>query len=393
MIISPPFFLGTIVLILILIGSIERLNHQRVISSIPLRVHVNGTRGKSSVTRLIAAGLRAGGIRTFAKTTGTAPRIIDSKGKDRVIHRLRSASIGEQIKLMRLFSKEKPDAIVMECMAVQPEYQWISEHQMIQSHIGVITNARPDHLEEMGPTIDDVKKSLGNTIPYNGKVVFGEKNIVSAVSHVSKIRNTEYIVADESMVTSSQIAGFPYIEHPQNIAIALKVCDVLGVNKEIALDGMQNSQPDPGALVVNNVDFGRGKVYFINSMAANDPVSTLQIWKIIKSMFSSKTYFTIYLNCREDRRSRTNQLLELIYKEIKPQKAIIRGKKIEVLMNNIASLSPDTITEVIQEDEPIQSSIDKFKKLPSESLLFAIGNQVGFGQDLINALMELRYND
>jgi len=393
MIISPPFFLGTIVLILILIGSIERLNHQRVISSIPLRVHVNGTRGKSSVTRLIAAGLRAGGIRTFAKTTGTAPRIIDSKGKDRVIHRLRSASIGEQIKLMRLFSKEKPDAIVMECMAVQPEYQWISEHQMIQSHIGVITNARPDHLEEMGPTIDDVKKSLGNTIPYNGKVVFGEKNIVSAVSHVSKIRNTEYIVADESMVTSSQLAGFPYIEHPQNIAIALKVCDVLGVNKEIALDGMQNSQPDPGALVVNNVDFGRGKVYFINSMAANDPVSTLKIWKIIKSMFSSKKYFTIYLNCREDRRSRTNQLLELIYKEIKPQKAIIRGKKIEVLMNNIASLSPDTITEVIQEDEPIQSSIDKFKKLPSESLLFAIGNQVGFGQDLINALMELRYND
>jgi poly-gamma-glutamate synthase PgsB/CapB len=393
MIISPPFFLGAIVLILILIGYIERLNHQRVISSIPLRVHVNGTRGKSSVTRLIAAGLRAGGIRTFAKTTGTAPRIIDSKGKDRVIHRLRSASIGEQIKLMRLFSKEKPDAIVMECMAVQPEYQWISEHQMIQSHIGVITNARPDHLEEMGPTIDDVKKSLGNTIPYNGKVVFGEKNIVSAVSHVSKIRNTENIVADESMVTSKQVAGFPYIEHPQNIAVALKVCDVLGVNKEIALDGMQNSQPDPGALVVNNVDFGRGKVYFINSMAANDPVSTLQIWNIVKNMFSSKKYFTIYLNCRDDRRSRTQQLLELIYKNIKPQKAIIRGKKIEVLVNKIASFSPDTITEVIQEDEPIQSSIDKFKELPSESLLFAIGNQVGFGQDLINALMELRYND
>tara|TARA_B100001996_G_scaffold83597_2_gene61643 strand:- start:2002 stop:3183 length:1182 start_codon:yes stop_codon:yes gene_type:complete len=393
MIISPPFFLGAIVLILILIGYIERLNHQRVISSIPLRVHVNGTRGKSSVTRLIAAGLRAGGIRTFAKTTGTAPRIIDSKGKDRVIHRLRSASIGEQIKLMRLFSKEKPDAIVMECMAVQPEYQWISEHQMIQSHIGVITNARPDHLEEMGPTIDDVKKSLGNTIPYNGKVVFGEKNIVSAVSHVSKIRNTEYIVTDESMVTTNQVAGFPYIEHPQNIAVALKVCDVLGVNKEIALDGMQNSQPDPGALVVNNVDFGRGKVYFINSMAANDPVSTLQIWNIVKNMFSSKKYFTIYLNCRDDRRSRTQQLLELIYKNIKPQKAIIRGKKIEVLVNKIASFSPDTITEVIQEDEPVQYSIDKFKELPSESLLFAIGNQVGFGQDLINALMELRYND
>ena len=147
-----------IILVLFILGLIESRLHKISLNKIPVRIHVNGTRGKSSVTRLISAGLRAGGIRTFAKTTGTAPRIIDSEGKDRIIHRLRSASIGEQIKLMHLFSKEKPDAIVMECMAVQPEYQWISEHQMIQSHIGVITNARPDHLEEMGPTIDDVKK-------------------------------------------------------------------------------------------------------------------------------------------------------------------------------------------------------------------------------------------
>jgi len=294
---------------------------------------------------------------------------------------------------MRFFSKEKPDAIVMECMAVQPEYQWISEHQMIQSHIGVITNARPDHLEEMGPSMDDVKKSLGNTIPYNGKVVFGEKNIVDAVSKITEVRNTKYIVADEDSVTNTQLAGFPYIEHPQNIAVALKVCDELGVKKETALYGMQNSQPDPGALVINNIDFGKGKVYFINSMAANDPVSTLQIWNIIKSKFTSKNYSTIYLNCREDRRSRTHQLLELIYKEIKPQKAIIRGKKIETLVNKMVSFSPNTITQIVQENQSIQSSIDKFKELPSESLLFAIGNQVGFGQDLINTLMELKPND
>jgi len=36
------------------------------------------------------------------------------------------------------------------------------------------------------------------------------------------------------------------------------------------------------------------------------------------------------------------------------------------------------------------SSIDLFKKLPADSLLFAIGNQVGFGQDLIEKLMEFK---
>jgi poly-gamma-glutamate synthase PgsB/CapB len=294
---------------------------------------------------------------------------------------------------MRLFSKEKPDAIVMECMAVQPEYQWISEHQMIQSHVGVITNARPDHLEEMGPTIDDVKKSLGNTIPQNGKVVFGEKNIVDSVSDIAEFRNTKYFVADEDAITDTQLAGFPYIEHPQNIAVALKVCNELGVKEDIALNGMQNSQPDPGALVINNIDFGKGNIHFINSMAANDPVSTLQIWNIIKSKYNSNNYYSIYLNCREDRRSRTHQLLELIYNEINPQKAIIRGKKIEALVNRMDSFSPNTITQIVQEDEPIQSSIDQFKELPSESILFAIGNQAGFGQDLINALTEFKSHD
>jgi hypothetical protein len=156
---------------------------------------------------------------------------------------------------------------------------------------------------------------------------------------------------------------------------------------------MHNSNPDPGALVINNIDFGTGKIYFINSMAANDPVSTLQIWNIINSKYFPKNYCTIYLNCREDRRSRTIQLLEVIYKKIKPKQAIIRGKKIEALVDKMVSFSPETSTTIVQENEPIQFSIDKFKKLSSDSVLFAIGNQVGFGQNLVNALTEFKIND
>ena len=82
MLISPLIILGALATVLIIIGLFEFKLHQISLSEIPIRVHVNGTRGKSSVTRLIAAGLRAGGKRTFAKTTGTAPRVIDSEGID-----------------------------------------------------------------------------------------------------------------------------------------------------------------------------------------------------------------------------------------------------------------------------------------------------------------------
>ena len=390
MVISPLVLLGTVVLILLIVGYIEASNHQRIIATIPLRIHVNGTRGKSSVTRLIAAGLRAGGLRTFAKTTGTAPRIIDAEGKDRIIHRLRSASIGEQIRLMRYFSKEKPDAIVMECMAVQPEYQWISEQQMIRSHIGVITNARPDHLEEMGPTLNDVRKSLGNSVPYNGKVVLGENAMVNTIAPVAEYRKSELRIADEQRISEEDLADFSYLEHPQNVAVALDVCNAAGIKTDIALSGMQKVKPDLGALVVNRLDFGNGPILFVNSMAANDPVSTLQIWNFVERRYPLEGYTCIYLNCREDRRNRTRQLLQLIYENIKPDRSIIRGQKVDSMVKHVTYHSPQTHTDILQDTMPMGSSLELFKKLPPDSLLFAIGNQVGFGQDLIAELMEFK---
>jgi poly-gamma-glutamate synthase PgsB/CapB len=392
MVISPPVLLGTVVLILLIIGYVEASNHQRIIGTIPLRIHVNGTRGKSSVTRLIAAGLRAGGLRTFAKTTGTAPRIIDAEGKDRIIHRLRSASIGEQIRLMRYFANEKPDAVVMECMAVQPEYQWISEQQMIKSHIGVITNARPDHLEEMGPTLDDVRKSLSNSVPYNGKVVLGEDAMINTIAPVAEYRKSELRIADEQKISEKDLADFSYLEHPQNVAVALDVCSAAGVKADIALAGMQNVKPDLGALVVNKLDFGKGSILFVNSMAANDPVSTLKIWNFVERRYPLEGYTCIYLNCRVDRRSRTRQLLQLIYEDIKPDRSIVRGQKVDSMVKHVKYHSPQTYTDILQDTKPIGSSIELFKKLPADSLLFAIGNQVGFGQDLIDKLMEFKTN-
>ena len=68
--------LGILLLILLGLGLIEAHYHKLALAQLPIRIHVNGSRGKSSVTRLIASGLRAGGLKTLAKTTGTAPRIL-----------------------------------------------------------------------------------------------------------------------------------------------------------------------------------------------------------------------------------------------------------------------------------------------------------------------------
>ncbi|MFH1851792.1 MAG: poly-gamma-glutamate synthase PgsB, partial [Candidatus Neomarinimicrobiota bacterium] len=89
--------LPVLVIILLLI---EALLHRRWLDAIPLRIHINGTRGKSTVTRYIAAGLAADGRRPLAKITGDAPLLILPDGTFKPIRRLGKARVQEQLRII-----------------------------------------------------------------------------------------------------------------------------------------------------------------------------------------------------------------------------------------------------------------------------------------------------
>ncbi|MBT3217004.1 MAG: poly-gamma-glutamate synthase PgsB [Candidatus Marinimicrobia bacterium] len=389
---SPLIILSIITLTLIMIGGVEYFRHKQVLGLLPLRIHINGTRGKSSVTRLVAAGLRAGGLKTYAKTTGTAPRVIDPKGRDRIIHRLRSPSIGEQVRLLKYFAQDKPDAVVLECMAVQPQYQWISEQEMVRSHIGVITNVRPDHVDEMGQTLSDIASSLSNTIPRQGVFISGEESVITIFDEVAQKRQTRVVKVNESEIGDDILDQFSYMEHPQNIALALAVCEQAGIERTIALDGMVNVSPDLGALVAWKLDFSDRSVSFINGMAANDPVSTLTIWNYISGRFSWNGESCVFLNTREDRRTRSRQLLSLVMEEIKPDYFIIRGENLEKMVSHLKHYSPNTHVIMIHSQDTVKAVSNAFSNLSDDSLIYAMGNQVGFGQELVDHIKIYRHH-
>ena len=388
----PLIILGILAFTICIAGVLEYQNHQKSLDSIPIRIHVNGTRGKSSVTRLVAAGLREGGLRTYAKTTGTAPRVIDAEGKDRIIHRLRLPSIGEQVRLLNYFASEKPDAVVMECMAVQPQYQWIAEHQMVQSHIGVITNVRPDHLDEMGPTEDDVARSLCNTIPVNGTFITGEDKKINLLRDIAKNNGSEFISSDDTTVTRKELDMFSYMEHPSNVAVALDVCKKAGIDRKTALSGMHKVKPDLGALVAWHLDINHKTIQFVNGMAANDPVSTLQIWKFVIDRYPANGGTCIFFNSRDDRPLRTKQMLELTLEQIKPDYFIIRGDKIKSTIKKLLSYSPKTTIMILGLEDSHDKLISNISELPDDSLIYAIGNQVGAGQEILELISTYRQN-
>ncbi len=289
----------------------EYWRHLRNVKSIPIRVHVNGTRGKSSVTRLIAAGLRAGGKKTVAKITGTLPRVVLPDGREAAIIRLMGANIIEQKYIFRHAVSEKPDAIVIECMAVNPVFQWITERKFVRSTISVVTNCRPDHLDLMGSTEQSVTMSLSNTIPQGGVCYTAENEHFGLLEKVAKQRHCRIHQIRPADVTPEELARFRYIEHAENVQLALAVCAEAGIPREVALEGMIHAHPDPGALRKYIVHDGDKTIHFYNVFAANDPKSTERIINMVTGHLQNVEKI-IMLNSRADRLYRAHQLIDTV---------------------------------------------------------------------------------
>ena len=159
--------------ILIFAGLMEKRTMRKSIDKIEIRVNVNGIRGKSTATRFITAILQEAGYKVVGKTTGTAARMIYwNREEEEVIKRRPiGPNIGEQTRVLKRVADMGVDALVCECMAVNPEYQDVYQNQIIQANIVVITNVVEDHLDEMGPTTEQIAWAFAKTIPVNGILI------------------------------------------------------------------------------------------------------------------------------------------------------------------------------------------------------------------------------
>ena len=378
------YILLIIIIIAVIAGINEYRRHQKRIYSIPIRIHINGTRGKSSVTRLIGAGLRAGGISNITKVTGTFPRLIIEDGTETYIHRLASANILEQLSIVKYAASRKVDALVMECMALQPQYQTITEHRMIHSTIGVMTNIRLDHTDVMGHTVEEIAEVLARTIPKNEHLFTSENVIPQTLKQLADKRNTVSHFIDPQSVSLEEMKGFRYIEHRENVSLALAVCEHLGLDRETALKGMYEAIPDAGALMAYRVEAFQKHLIFYNAFAANDPDSTLLVWQKIRNEIGFEGLRIVLLNTRQDRLYRADQLAEMVAKKILSETdyLILIGQSTDVVENtainygvpkkkilNLGYTTPDRVFE------EVLSVTEK------TSTIIAIGNMGGMGAE------------
>ena len=372
--------------LILILGIRETYIHKKRINKIPIRININGIRGKSTITRLIYGILREDNYKVIGKTTGTDARMLYWFDEEEypVVRKPQGPNIGEQKDILQNVNDNGGEAIVNECMAVNPDYQIIFQNQLLKANIGVIVNVMEDHMETLGPTLDEVAEAFTATIPYNGKLIVMKDDYTEFFKKEADKRNTETIVVDRDEVEESLLREFDYIVFPDNVAIAMGVAEAVGANTDTALKGMLNAPPDSGAVHIHYYHKNDTKNIFVNAFAANEPQSTKAILqKVIdyKYPFEKKV---IILNCRGDRLDRTKLFAENFITEVDYDTLICVGKSTQ-LVTEVMKSQPDK-KYLNFEGKPFEE-VEKAIYAESENaLVFCVGNIHGNGKKVVNLL-------
>ena len=210
------------------------------------------------------------------------------------------------------------DVLVIECMALKPEYQRVSEQMIVRSNIGVITNVREDHQDVMGETLPEIARSLMSTCPISGTLLTSEQNpeILEIMKTIASANGTQLIVCDPDRVTDEEVEAFNYIAFKENITIALTIADIIGVPRDVAMRGMIDAPPDPGVLRMKELRIGEKRVTWANLFAVNDRESMIAAMEKLDPYRTEDTTVVGILNNRSDRERRAIQFADVAVNDL-----------------------------------------------------------------------------
>jgi len=284
--------------ILVLFYAVEFQRVQRNRKRLALRICVTGARGKSSVTRLLAAALREAGFKVLAKTTGSRPMLLLPDGSEVEINRRGRPSVLEQLKVMRRAADLSADVVVAELMSIRPETLNIESQRIFKPNILLITNARRDHMEHWGPTQQSAALCLASAIGPACTVFIPDEEMMPVWEEAASRLGSEIRLVKGSAAQNGReffLSPDPdemsdiKLRFESNVRLVQAVTDFLNIDRELADQGIQKSLPDLGGLRIwrwqPNPD---GPAWdCVNAFAANDPDSTRLVLDKLTAFYAS----------------------------------------------------------------------------------------------------------
>ena len=166
----------------------------------------------------------------------------------------------------------------------------------------------------------------------------------------------------------------PALDFAENTALALAVCQYLGVDRNIALRGMEHFRRDPYALSLYRL----GQGVFVNGLSVNDVQSTCMVWSVIEEQYGLEGRELILLvNNRPDRGSRTVDMLSVCL-ELKPAQVWLMGAAQVYMKHRLEGRLPGCRVRRVRSLKEIASGA-----LGENQVVFAVGNVANGGRELM----------
>lgn len=321
----------------------------------------------------------------MGKVTGVVPSLIHVDGTRTAIRRIAPTSIREQVWVLRRAAREGAQALVIECMAIKPELQWVSEHRMIRSQIGVITNVRADHTDLLGESGEALARSLVCTIPYNGILFTAEKEHCGFLAEEAETRGTKLVcISANEQIEPALEEKIPRWIHHENLALALAVCQQIGVPRKEALCGMLTTVGDVGSFRIIRFSMEEKDFLFVNAFAGNDPVSTkILLGKALSTLPGTPGPVIGLFNHRRDRLFRA-QTLAGFAQEAAFDRLFLIGER----LRGFHRFFPEAVDlSAIDSASALCERIGQ--EIEDGSLVFGFGNIAGSGLALSEHLQQI----
>ncbi len=349
--------------VFIALGVVENFFHKKHLESIPIRILVNGTRGKTTVCRMLVKALNDKGIRTVGRTTGSDALQILPDGKEIPVNRRKSANIIEMVSFFRFAYREKAECVVVECMALGEENQKTIAKKLVKPTITVIVNSYVDHIGEIGKTKEETIRVLSKSV--------GDKTVLFATE-------SEY----ESLVKDFHLVNVRHFDiesnlpiHDMNVSIIVDVLSYLGLTEEEALKGAIGYSPDIG--LIRDIELQNG-VMFINSFSVNDPKS---MHEEIERALCFKKKLNLIFNSRMDREYRILSFEEALRGVEGINRVYIIGNYKKKVAFHVRRKTKATLETIKPE-----ALFDLIKKSRDEIFL-GLGNIKGDGEKLVEKII------
>ena len=258
------------------------------------RVLVTGSRGKSSIVRLLHAAMHDAGLQSYARITGVVPRELGPYGIRAI-----SRSAGAHVEEMRWWLRRLPvsaQGIVLENSAINAEFQTLAG-RWLRPDVTVLTNTLPDHQELWGTSRACAAGVLVAGIPKNARLILPID--LESDKYLMELLDRRHCQLIFSEPVSEAGEGYQAV----NTGLALATVECLGLATSPALEAMLGIRPDRYDFHVARC----GGAEVAMAFAVNDITSTRNLFR---SLMWPKSETRLIYNHRADRPGRFRSFIE-----------------------------------------------------------------------------------